>query len=56
MLRLEHHPILPEDLQHVGTYCENQTLEDRIRLIMDSMDIYSKAVAEAHKKERESRN
>ena len=56
MLRLGHHPILPEDLQRVGIYCENQTFEDRIRLIMDSMDVYSKAVAEAHKKERESRN
>jgi len=53
MLRLGHHPILPEDLQRVGIYCENQTFEDRIRLIMDSMDVYSKAVAEAHKKERE---
>ena len=51
MLRLGHHPILPEDLQRVGIYCENQTFEDRIRLIMDSMEVYSKAVAEAHKKE-----
>ena len=53
MLHMGRQPIIPEDLQRVELHCENQTFEERIRLITESIEVYTEGVRHAHETQRQ---
>ena len=53
MLHLGRQPMIPEDLQRVELHCENQTFEEKIKLITGSMKVYTEGVKKAHEIQRQ---